>query len=227
MTGPDLAGIRACVFDAYGTLLDLAAAGRRCAEILGDKADRVNEVWRTKQISWTWHLNSMGVYRDFWRITEDSLDVALHDSGIWSESGRARLLAQYRVLDPYPDVAPALERLRGAGLRTAVLSNGTEEMVRVALGAGRLTGLVDAVCSADHARVFKPHPNVYRLACDALGEPAHALCFVSSNYWDVAGASIFGFPTVWLNRTGQRPEPLPGRPTATIASLSELPGLLA
>lgn len=227
MTVAPLSGVAACVFDLYGTLLDIGTAGRRCAEILGDKAARVDEVWRTRQIAWTWHLNSLGVYRDFWRLTEDALDAALLESGLWSETARARLLAQYRVLDPYPDVAPALAALRSAGLRTGVLSNGTGPMVEAALAAGRLRGLLDTVSSADAVRMYKPHPSVYRLACEDAGLPPERICFVSSNYWDVSGASIFGFPTVWLNRTGARPDPLPGRPAAVVSGLSELPGLLA
>jgi len=222
----NLSGVRACVFDAYGTLLDIASAGRRCADMLGDRADQVTAAWRTRQLTYAWLSSLTGIHRDFWRVTEDALDMTLAEAGIASEMLRARLLAQYRVLDAFPDTRSALTQLRGRGLPLGILSNGTPEMLRASLDSARLADLFDAVLSVESAGIYKPHPDVYRLACDQFYLPPEAICFVSSNYWDVSGASVFGFRTVWLNRTGERPDRLPGRPAAVIGSLADLPGLL-
>jgi 2-haloacid dehalogenase len=223
---PDLAGIRAVVFDAYGTLFDVASPVARAADVLGDRAPGLAATWRQKQLSATWLLSLMGVWTDFLAITRDALDAALAAHRVADPALRDRLLDGYRTLDAFPEVPAALDAVRGRGLMTAILSNGTAGMLDTAVAAAGLVGRFDAVLSVDALRIYKPHPSVYRLACDRLGLPPEAIAFVSSNDWDVAGAGVFGFRTVWVNRSDGRPDPLPGRPAAEIASLDELPALL-
>ena len=226
MTHPKFAGIAACVFDAYGTLFDVHSAAARCRTDLGPKADAVSETWRTKQLQYTWLRSLMGRHVDFWRVTGDALDYALDTHDIADGALRERLMGCYRALDAYPEVAETLERLRAAGLKRAILSNGSPDMLAAAVAASGIEGLLDAVLSVEAVGIYKPHPSVYRFAVEALGVPAEAIAFLSSNAWDASGAAAFGFRVAWVNRFGQRPERLPGTPAAEIATLADLPGLL-
>jgi 2-haloacid dehalogenase len=221
-----LQGIRACVFDAYGTLLDPASAARRCRDALGEKLEELVSVWRTKQLQYTWLRSLQSRHADFWQVTGDALDFALETAGIEDGGLRERLMDLYLTLEPFPDVPEALTRLKAAGLTTAVLSNGTHAMLEAAVNSAGLGGLIDAIYSVDAVGVFKPHPNVYRLATTGLGLPADAIAFQSANAWDAYAASAFGMRVVWCNRYGQRPERLPGRPDREIESLTELPPLV-
>jgi len=226
LTAP-LSGIDACVFDAYGTLLDVRSATDRLRTELGDKADTVAALWRTRQLEYSWLLSLMQRYADFWEVTGHALDFALATVGIRDRALRARLLDQYRHLDAYPDVAAALAALRAAGLKTAILSNGSPAMLASGVASADLGDALDAVLSVDAAGIYKPHPSVYRIACDRLGVARERICFVSSNGWDVAGAACFGFQAVWLNRFRQPPERLPGLPLLELDALTSLPGLIA
>jgi 2-haloacid dehalogenase len=221
-----LQGIRACVFDAYGTLLDHASAARRCRDALGDKLDELVSIWRTKQLQYTWLRSLESRHADFWQVTGDALDFALETVGIENGGVRARLMDLYLTLEPFPDVREALTRLKAAGLTTAILSNGTHAMLETAINGAGLGGLIDAIYSVDAVGVFKPHPNVYRLATAGLGMPADAIAFQSANAWDAYAASAFGMRVVWCNRYRQRPERLPGQPDREIESLTELPQLV-
>jgi len=225
MTGP-LTGIRACVFDAYGTLFDYASAAARCRDALGDKFAALATLWRDKQLQYSWLRSLQGAHADFWRVTGDALDFAMETLGIADSALRERLMDSYLTLDAFPDVPDTLRRLKAAGLRAAILSNGTPDMLRAAVDAARLAPLLDAVLSVEEVGVFKTSPKVYRLALDRLGLPAAAICFVSSNAWDAHAASAFGMRVAWCNRYGQRPERLPGKPDRVIATLADLPGLL-
>ncbi|HEY0832788.1 MAG TPA: haloacid dehalogenase type II [Azospirillum sp.] len=225
MTDP-IGGIRACVFDAYGTLLDVTAAARHCRADLGDAADALAALWRAKQLEYTWVRTLMGDYADFWQVTGEALDYALDRHGRADPALRARLMDLYFRLDPFPDAVPALEALRARGMRTAILSNGSPAMLDGAADGAGLRPLLDDVLSVDPLRLYKPHPSVYRLACDRLGLERAEILFVSSNGWDAAGAGAFGFKVAWLNRAGNPPDRLPAPPTATIASLTDLPALL-
>ncbi|UEM23334.1 haloacid dehalogenase type II [Skermanella mucosa] len=222
-----LTGIAACVFDAYGTLLDVRSATGRLAGEMGDKADQVGAVWRTRQLEYTWLLSLMGEHRDFWQVTGDALDYALDASGLDDPGLKHRLMERYLSLDCYPDVAPVLAELRLAGLKTAILSNGTPEMLAAGIESAGITDSLDAVLSVEEVGVYKPHPSVYQLACERLGMARERICFVSSNGWDVAGAAHFGFQTVWLNRLDQTRDRLPGPPKLVMRSLDRLPGLVA
>ena len=226
MASPRLDGIRACVFDAYGTLFDYASAAARCRDALGDKWERLNALWREKQLQYTWLRAAQGIHADFWQVTGDALDFALETIGVAESALRARLMQLYLELDAFPEVAQTLRRLRASGIKTAILSNGTPEMLRAAVKNAGLADLLDAVISVESAGVYKPHPKVYRLATQRFELAPEAISFQSSNAWDAYAASAFGMRAVWCNRYGQRPERLPGRPDFEVRSLADLPGLV-
>ena len=221
-----LEGVQGCVFDAYGTLFDFASAAARCKDVLGDEAAPLTTLWRDKQLQYTWLRGLQGKHADFWQVTGDALDFALETLRIGDTGLRRRLLDLYLTLEPFPEVGATLRMLRDAGLATAILSNGTPQMLAAAIGYARLDGLFDAVISVEEVGVYKPHPDVYQRAVDRLGLEPRRICFQSSNAWDAYAASAFGMRVVWCNRYGQQPERLPGRPDAVIRSLAELPPLL-
>lgn len=219
-------GIKACVFDAYGTLFDFGAAARKCRDVLGDDIDRLTVLWRDKQLQYTWLRAAQGRHADFWQVTGDALDFSLETLGIKGPGLRERLMALYLTLDPFPEVPEVLRRLRSAGMRTAILSNGSPKMLDSVVEAAKLGTLLDAILSVEEVGVYKPHPKVYQLAVDRLGVPASAISFQSSNAWDAYAASAFGMRVVWCNRYRQRSERLPGAPNLEIQSLAELPTLI-
>ena len=227
MTAGPLQGVRACVFDAYGTIFDFTSAAAHCTEALGGEAARLTALWRDKQLQYSWLRAVQSRHADFWEVTGDALDFALETLGLTEPGLRERLMQLYLALDPFPEVPEMLRRLRAAGLWTAILSNGSAEMLSAAVENAGLVGLFDHVLSVELVGVYKPHPKVYRLACDRLSLDAGAILFISSNAWDVHAASAFGMRTVWCNRYGQRRERLPGRPGREIGSLAELPPLIA
>ncbi|NJM36322.1 MAG: haloacid dehalogenase type II [Rhodomicrobium sp.] len=221
-----LEGIRACVFDAYGTLFDYASAAARCRDILGDKLERLNALWREKQLQYTWLRALQGKHADFRQVTGDALDFAMETLGFGGGQARSRLMNLYLSLDVFPEVPAVLGRLKSAGLKTAILSNGSPQMLQAACESANIHSLLDAVLSVEEVGVYKPHPKVYQLALDRLGLQANAISFQSSNAWDAYAASAFGMRVVWCNRYGQRPERLPGSPDFEIKSLGELPALV-
>jgi 2-haloacid dehalogenase len=226
MTNASLIGVRACVFDAYGTLFDFAAAAKGCQDVLGGDIDRLTALWRDKQLQYTWLRALQGRHVEFWQVTRDALDFALETLGIDKPGLRDRLMNLYLTLDAFPEVADVLGQLKRAGLKTAILSNGSPAMLDAAIKAARLEPLLDAVFSVEEVGVYKPHPKVYQLAVDRLGIPASAIAFQSSNAWDAYAASAFGMRVVWCNRYSQRPERLPGAPDRMAKSLAELPGIV-
>ena len=227
MMGEPLRGIRACVFDAYGTLFDFASAAAHCSDALGEAAPRLTALWRDKQLQYSWLRAAQSRHADFWQVTGDALDFALETLGQAEPGLRERLMRLYLTLDPFPEVPAVLRHLRRAGFMTAILSNGTPQMLAAVVDNGGLSGLFDHVLSVEAVGVYKPHPKVYQLACDRLGVAAPAIAFQSSNAWDAHAASAFGMRSVWCNRYGQRGERLPGQPDFEIRSLAELPALLA
>lgn len=224
MTEESFKGIQACVFDAYGTLFDFASAARGCRDLLGDSFDRLTVLWRDKQLQYTWLRAAQGRHADFWQVTGDALDFALATLAIDQPSLRDRLMTLYLTLETFPEVPDVLRRLKAAGLKTAILSNGSPAMLASAVRNARLDGLFDAVLSVEEVGVYKPNPRVYQLAVDRLDVPASRISFQSSNAWDAHAASAFGMKVVWCNRYGQRRELLPGSPDHEIKSLSEMPG---
>jgi len=218
--------VRACVFDAYGTLFDLASAAAACRDVLGDDVTRVATLWRDKQLQYTWLRGLQGRHADFWTVTGDALDFTLETIGRTEAGLRDRLMTLYRTLSCFPEVPAVLAELRAAGYATAILSNGSPAMLESAVRASGLAPLFDHVLSVEEVGVFKPHPSVYQLAVDRLGIPAREIAFQSSNGWDAYAASAFGMRVVWCNRYGQRRERLPGTPDHEIRTLAELPALL-
>lgn len=225
-TPRSLDGVRACVFDAYGTLFDFASAVARSPEVPEDKRVALTALWREKQLQYTWLRSLQGRYADFHQVTKDALDFALESQELGAPDLSQRLMALFLELKPFPEVPEVLRELRRRGFRTAILSNGTPAMLETLIQRAGLGDAFDAVLSADTVGVFKTHPNVYQLALDALGLPAAAIAFQSSNGWDAYGASDFGMRVVWCNRYGQRRERLPGGPDFEVRTLAELPALL-
>jgi 2-haloacid dehalogenase len=214
--------IQAAVFDAYGTLFDVASAAAALAPELGAKAPALTQLWRQKQLEYSWLRTLMGAHADFWRVTADALDYAIEKLGL-PIGYRPRLLELYFRLAPYPDARALIELCRSRGLKTAILSNGTPEMLNAAVAGADFTGLFDAVLSIEALGLFKPRPEVYRLAVERLEVPADRILFVSANGWDVAGAAHFGFHAVWINRARDPVDRLPALPLAIVGSLAELP----
>lgn len=207
------------VFDAYGTLFDVHSAVARVASRLGPDAGEISELWRQKQLEYTWTRSLMGRYLDFQAITEAALDYAMAASKRADPGLRAELLAAYARLDPYPEVPEVLAGYRAMGMRVAVFSNATGEMLQTALRAARLESLIDATVSVHGLRVFKPAPAVYGAAADALGTTAGSIRFHSSNAWDAAGASACGWQSFWVNR-GRRPSEYAGLPVREVVDLA-------
>lgn len=218
--------IKVCVFDAYGTLFDVHAAVGHHRARLGDKADGVSAMWRTKQLEYTWLRSLMDRYVPFWEITGDALDYAFDAHGVSDQSLRDDLLNAYMQLDCYPEVPAVLAELKEGGMQTAILSNGSPEMLDSAVKNSKLEGLLDAVLSVDDLGIFKPHPSVYQLALDRLDVVSNQVSFQSSNAWDAAAAATFGFRVAWVNRFNQAEERLPDAPDVQLRTLSELPAVV-
>ncbi|MEI4485832.1 haloacid dehalogenase type II [Frigidibacter sp. MR17.14] len=222
---------RACVFDAYGTLFDVTSAARRAATEPGGAPlaglwPRLAEDWRRKQLEYTWLRSLMGRHADFAQVTAEALDWALEAQGLAVPATlRARLLALYDRLDAYPEVPAMLAALRAAAIPAAILSNGSPSMLAAATASAGIADLLDDCLSVEGVGVFKPAPQVYRLATDRFDCAPHEILFVSSNGWDVAGAAAFGFRAVWVNRARAAPERLPAAPEAVLPDLSPLPVL--
>ena len=222
-----LENIRACVFDAYGTLFDFASAAARSADVPEEKRAALTALWRDKQLQYAWLRTLENRYADFWQVTGDALDFALESLDLAIPSLHERLMELYLGLEPFPEVPSVLAALREAGFRTAILSNGSPAMLDALIKRSNLEAMFDAVLSADAVRAFKTHPDVYQYALDSLDLEASAISFQSSNAWDAHGASDFGMRVVWCNRYGQRRERLPGSPDFEIRTLAELPALLS
>jgi 2-haloacid dehalogenase len=221
-----LEGISVCVFDAYGTLFYFSSAAARCRDVLGDRTAALTTLWRDKQIQYTWLRSLQDRFVSFADVTAAALDYSLRALAIDDAALRARLLDLYRSLAPFPEVPAVLNTLRTRGYQTAILSNGSPEMLDPLVQQSVLGHLLNAVLSVDAVRVFKTDPRVYQLAVDRLGVPASSMCFFSSNAWDAWAASDFGMRVVWCNRYGQPPENLPGQPDAEVRSLDEALPLL-
>jgi 2-haloacid dehalogenase len=218
--------IGACVFDAYGTLFDVNAAAAQCRDALGDKADELSALWRTRQLEYTWLRSLMQEYVEFWQVTGDGLDYALAVLGIEDDALRQRLMDIYMRLDAYPEVKDVLTTLKAGGLKTAILSNGSPKMLAAAVENAGINEALDDTFSVDSIGIYKPHPSVYQMAVDGLDVSPERICFMSSNAWDAAAAANFGFRVVWVNRFGQPQERIPGDPEQVIKTLEALPPLL-
>ncbi len=222
--------IKACVFDAYGTLFDVAAAARQAAAEPGGGTlsavwQKVASDWRAKQLQYTWLRTVAETHADFWTVTKDALEWALEASGLDDPELRERLLALYFKLSAYPEVPTTLAKIRNAGLNTAILSNGEPRMLQGAVESAGIGGLLDGVLSAEEVGVFKPHRSVYALVGKHFGTQQEEVLFVSSNGWDAAHAAGFGFRSVWVNRASEPMERLPWKPEKVLSDLSEIPNM--
>ena len=223
--------ITTCVFDAYGTLFDVAAAARQAAAepahaALKDKWMEVANHWRLKQLQYTWLRAITDAHTDFWDVTQDGLDWALEASDLDGDAAlRQRLLDLYWELQAYPEVPQMLRALKDAGLQTAILSNGSPAMLDGAVQSAGVGEVLDDVLSVESVGIFKPDARVYDLVGQRFGCDRDEVLFVSSNGWDAAGASGYGFTTAWVNRAGEPTDRLPWRPAHVLSDLTSIPQL--
>lgn len=223
--------VKACVFDAYGTLFDVGAAARTAAAEPGAEGwaplwPQIAGDWRRKQLEYTWLRAVAGHHTDFWQVTQDGLDWALERAGLAKPDLRERLLALYWQLAAFPEVPTMLAALAGQGQRLAILSNGSPGMLEGAVGSAGLTGVFEGLFSVESVRVFKPHPSVYALVTEGMGLAPAEVLFVSSNGWDACAGAAFGFTAAWVNRDAQPMDRLFGRPHHVLKDLAALPGLV-
>jgi 2-haloacid dehalogenase len=219
--------LEAVAFDMYGTLVDPLGISKRLERYVGDRASRVAEVWRQKQLELTWRLTVMERYEDFEQVTRKALDhaLAVHSEELGADE-KDGLIAQYDELERFPDVLPGLERLRDAGYAMAVFSNGTPAMLDAVVGSSGLRAYVGEIVSVDEVGAYKPAPAVYRHLARRLGRPVEDVYLVSSNPFDVVGGQAVGLRAAWVARGGGPFDPLGTPPAVTVGSLSELAGAL-
>ncbi|GGH23586.1 2-haloacid dehalogenase [Cribrihabitans marinus] len=223
--------ITTCIFDAYGTLFDVAAAARQAAAEpehadLADSWPALAERWRLKQLQYTWLRAITGAHADFWQVTQDGLDWALEACGLDGDAAlRQRLLDLYWELSAYPEVPEMLRSLKATGHQTAILSNGSPEMLRAAVDSARLGDLLDDVLSVESVGIFKPDARVYDLVGQRFGCMRAQVLFVSSNGWDAASAAGYGFVTAWVNRAQEPMDRLPAQPAHVLSDLTAIPDL--
>jgi 2-haloacid dehalogenase len=220
--------ITTCVFDAYGTLFDVAAAARKAAaepgrDVFAAKSLEISQTWRLKQLQYTWLLATAGVHAEFWSVTQDALDYALEAHGMRDPGLRTRLLQLYWELDAYPEVPGMLAALKSDGFQTAILSNGSPDMLAGAVDHAGIGNVLDAVLSVETVGVFKPHPSVYGMVGDHFGCDRGEVLFVSSNCWDACAGAGYGFHTVWANRAGEPLDRLPWKPERELTDLAAIP----
>lgn len=210
------------VFDAYGTLFDVHAAVRKYADKVGEDHAALSDTWRQKQLEFTWTRTLMDRYVDFWELTQQALDYAFARFPNANSEARQVLLDAYWELDAFPEVPTVLKALKDAGKRTAILSNGSSGMLNAAIKSAGLDDVLDASISVDRLERFKAVPDVYQMVCDDFGVAPGEVSFQSSNRWDIAGASAFGFRTVWCNRGGMPDEYADLSPELVVPDLTAL-----
>ncbi len=214
--------IKAFVFDAYGTLFDVHAAVARHRDAAGPEADRLSEIWRTKQLEYAWLLSAAGHYVDFWTLTQRALDYAFARCPAVDRKLRPALLDCYFKLDAFGDARATLRALKAKGMKTAILSNGSPDMLSAAVDNAGIGGELDAAFSVETIRIYKPAAQVYALVTDAFAIRPDEVAFVSSNRWDVMGATAFGFRCVWVNRANMPEEYPEFAPVTVVRDLASL-----
>lgn len=222
--------IKACVFDAYGTLFDVSAAAREAAAEPGREDfakvwQKVANDWRLKQLQYTWLRAVADAHTDFWEVTQNGLDWALEASQLSDPELRQRLLALYWGLSAFEEVPEMLAKLKTLGYQTAILSNGSPEMLAGAVGSAQVGEFLDDVLSVEDVGIFKPHASVYQLVSDRFECGPDEILFVSANGWDAACAAGYGFRCVWVNRTGEPMDRLPWTPDRVVSDLTTIPEL--
>ncbi len=223
--------ITTCVFDAYGTLFDVAAAARLAAEepgrtTLSARWQKLASDWRQKQLQYTWLRAVTGEHTDFWQVTQDGLDWSLEAAGLHGDAElRERLLQLYWELSAFPEVPAMLAALKDAGFNTAILSNGSPDMLDGAVQSAGIADFLDDVLSVEDVGIFKPAAIVYDLVTKRFSCRPEQVLFVSSNGWDVSAASGHGFNTVWVNRAGEPMDRLDHKPHEILADLTLIPDI--
>jgi 2-haloacid dehalogenase len=219
-----LQGIKACIFDAYGTLFDVHTPILRALAVLDDRAEPFAFRWRDKQLQYSWLRSLMGVHADFWRITSDALDHTMQLYGIADPALHQKLMDLYLSLDSFEDAGSCLGDLQRRGMRLAILSNGSPAMLDSVVRSAGFAGVFEKVISVEEVGIFKPSRRVYRHAQSVLSLAAPPdVCFVSANSWDAHAAASFGFQVAWINRTGSPADSIPGAPALTLDTLADLP----
>lgn len=226
MKQPNLSGVEACVFDAYGTLFDVSSVVRGLKDEFGEQWQSLSDLWRTKQLQYTWLRGLSGHHADFWQVTGDALDFAMSSLRIHDPRLHDRLMNLYLKVEAYQEVPSMLVRLSDSGMKLAILSNGTPRMLEAATRNAGISNHFDAILSVEEVSVYKPHPEVYQLAPLHLNVSPQNICFISSNGWDAYSAKAFGFQVLWCNRFKQPPENIPDSPDGEINDLSSLSNLV-
>lgn len=214
--------IKACIFDAYGTLFDVNAACRELSKEVGDNWEKLASLWRLRQVEYTWLRNSMDEYIDFWQITSDALDYAMETLGIENNELREELLNLYLKLEAYPEVNDILKKLKQRGLKTGILSNGSMKMLNSAVDNANIREYLDEILSVEDCKIYKPSSKVYDLVKIKMQISKENVLFFSSNAWDMHAASNYGFKTIWVNRFNAKLERLPGKPIDIVNSLEKI-----
>ena len=217
--------IKAIIFDAYGTLFDVNSAAEKCKEKLGDKWEGFANYWRTTQLEYTWLRSLMRRHKDFWQITEDSLDKSMNFYNI-DNSMRSELLNLYKVLSPFTEVRDVLKKLKQSNYKLAILSNGTPDLLNELVVSNQLKDIFDDIFSVEEAGIFKPDSKVYDLPINKYNIEKNEVLFLSANTWDVSGAGNYGYNTVWVNRNNNIFDKLDFEPNQQISNLSELLDLI-
>ena len=217
--------IKAIIFDAYGTLFDVNSAAEKCKEKLGDKWEGFANYWRTTQLEYTWLRSLMRRHKDFWQITEDSLDKSMNFYNV-DNAMRSELLNLYKVLSPFTEVRDTLKNLKQSNYKLAILSNGTPDLLNELVVSNQLKDIFDDIFSVEEAGIFKPDSKVYDLPINKYNIEKNEVLFLSANTWDVSGAGNYGYNTVWVNRNNNIFDKLDFEPNQQISNLSELLDLI-
>ena len=212
---------KAVVFDAYGTLFDVNSAAEKCKSKIGDNWEDFANFWRTTQLEYTWLRSLMKRHKNFWEITEDSLDKSMKVFNI-DKNMRKDLLNLYKVLSPYPEVKKVLQNLKKKNLKLAILSNGTPDLLNELVASNNLTSLFDDLFSVEEVGIFKPDPKVYGLPLKKYKVQAFEITFLSANTWDVSGGGNYGYNSIWVNRNKSQFDKLDYQPKNEIDNLSQL-----
>ena len=214
--------IKACIFDAYGTLFDVNSACRELSKEVGHNWESLASLWRLRQVEYTWLRNSMNEYIDFWQITSDALDYAMETLDIENIKLKQDLLALYLKLEAYPEVKDLLKKLKQKGFKTGILSNGSMKMLNSAVDNANIRDLLDGILSVEECEIYKPSKKVYDLVEKNMKVKKENVMFFSSNAWDMHAASNYGFNTIWVNRFNAKLERLPGKPKNIVNSLEKI-----
>ena len=213
--------IKACVFDAYGTLFDVNSAASKCKEKLGSKWGGFANAWRNTQLEYTWLRSLMKKHKNFWEITEDSLDHTMETFKIKKEM-KNELLDLYKKLNPYPEVKECLEGLKAKKIKIAILSNGTPDLLKGLVESNNIQNYFDDIFSIETVGIYKPDSRVYEMPIKKYDCKPENICFISSNTWDVYGGGVFGYNAVWINRLNKVFDKLSYKPKYVINNLEDL-----